>query len=83
MFPGYTNSDIPVRLTKFCSEEATLEEMKYATDSSSVLSAFRNMKAGEMIRQLKFWQDRNFATNVFHSSFKLAGSFCLITKEST
>ena len=51
MFPGYTNSDIPVRLTKFCSEEATLEEMKYATDSSSVLSAFRNMKAGEMIRQ--------------------------------
>ena len=47
MFPGYTNSDIPVRLTKFCSEEATLEEMKYATDSSSVLSAFRNMKGSD------------------------------------
>ena len=44
---GYRNSDIPVRLTKFCSEEATLEELPDAKSSFSVLSAFRNMKGSD------------------------------------
>ena len=47
MLPGYIQSDVPVRLTKFCTEKATIEEMPEAEDSTSVLYAFRNMKGSD------------------------------------
>ena len=45
--PGYIQSDVPVRLTKFCIEKATMEEMPFAPDSASVLHAFRKMKGSD------------------------------------
>ena len=38
---------MPVRLTKFCIEKATMEEMPFAPDSASVLHAFRKMKGSD------------------------------------
>jgi len=39
---GYENSQIPVRIQKFCTEQATVNEDD--TSSSVILTAFRNMK---------------------------------------
>ena len=41
---GYEQSSIPVRLTKFCTELATINDMPNASASSEVLYAFRAMK---------------------------------------
>ena len=46
-FSGYIQSDVPVRLTKFCIEKATMDEMPFAPDSASVLHAFRKMKGSD------------------------------------
>ena len=43
-YSGYQQSGIPVRLTKFCTELATINDMPNATSSSEVLYAFREMK---------------------------------------
>merc|ERR1711963_1081352 len=40
---GYENSQIPVRIQKFCTEQATVNEDD--TSSSVILTAFRNMKS--------------------------------------
>ena len=41
---GYEQSGIPVRLTKFCTELATINDIPDATSSSELLYAFRDMK---------------------------------------
>ena len=43
-YAGYLQSGIPVRLTKFCTELATMNDMPNATASSELLYAFRDMK---------------------------------------
>ena len=49
LYSGYQQSGIPVRLTKFCTELATINDMPNATSSSEVLYAFREMKGFSQI----------------------------------